>query len=111
MEKLRAAGVRLEEDCAPSGPRPLEGKTLVITGSFSGYSREGLKSLLQDLDAKVASSVSRRTDCLLAGASHGKKLERARTRFSSRQPWKRKTQRHQKYIQKELDPPFGGEHA
>jgi DNA ligase (NAD+) len=78
LEKLRAAGVRLEEERAQGGPRPLEGKTLVITGSFAGYSREGLKSLLQDLGAKVASSVSKRTDYLLTGANPGTKLERAR---------------------------------
>ena len=79
MEKLRAAGVQLEEEGAPpSGPRPLEGKTMVITGSFAGYSREGLKTLLQDLGAKVASSVSSKTDYVLAGTSPGTKLERAR---------------------------------
>ena len=79
LEKLRAAGVRLEEErAAQGGPRPLEGKTLVITGSFAGYSREGLKSFLQDLGAKVVSSVSKRTDYLLAGANPGTKLERAR---------------------------------
>jgi DNA ligase (NAD+) len=77
IEKLRAAGVRLEEEAGPAGPRPLEGKTLVLTGGFEGYTREGLKSLLESLGAKVASSVSKKTDYVIAGADPGTKLARA----------------------------------
>src|SRR6185295_9149795 len=60
--KLKKGGVRIEEKPGQEGPRPFAGKTFVITGSFEEWSREELKRLLEDLGARVASSVSRRTD-------------------------------------------------
>lgn len=77
IEKLRAAGVRLEDVAVETGPQPLIGKTFVLTGSFVGYSRQGLKTLLEQMGAKVASSVSKSTDYVVAGADPGTKLAKA----------------------------------
>ncbi|EXJ13231.1 NAD-dependent DNA ligase LigA [Imhoffiella purpurea] len=78
--RLLAAGVRWDSgsetrDQAPA--QPLEGKTIVITGSLS-QPRDAIKSRLQQLGAKVTSSVSRQTDYLLAGEDAGSKLDKAR---------------------------------
>jgi DNA ligase (NAD+) len=77
IEKFRLAGVRLEDHAEYAGPKPLAGKTIVLTGTFQNYSREQLKSLLTSLGAKVASSVSNKTDYVIAGADPGTKLDKA----------------------------------
>jgi DNA ligase (NAD+) len=59
------------------GDGPLKGQTWVITGSFADFSRNELKGLLQSLGAKVAGSVSKKTDCLAAGQDAGSKLSKA----------------------------------
>lgn len=77
LDKLRRVGVRLEDEASPAGPQPFAGKTFVLTGSFDGYSRNDLKALLEQLGAKVASSVSKTTDYVVAGADPGSKLDKA----------------------------------
>jgi DNA ligase (NAD+) len=77
IEKLRMAGVRLKDQARYAGPKPLAGKTIVLTGAFQKYSREQLKSLLTDLGAKVASSVSNKTDYVIVGADPGTKADKA----------------------------------
>lgn len=78
IEKLRAAGVRLRDETTPIQATPLAGKTFVLTGAFTGYSREALKERLERLGAKVGSSVSKKTDYVVAGRDPGSKLDRAR---------------------------------
>ncbi len=56
---------------------PLEGKTVVLTGSLSGMTREQAGEKLERLGAKVAGSVSKKTDFLVAGEAAGSKLEKA----------------------------------
>jgi DNA ligase (NAD+) len=78
IDKLRRCGVRLQDEPRAEGPKPLGGKSFVITGTFAAYSREQLKELLQDLGGKVGSSISKKTDYVLAGSDPGSKLDKAR---------------------------------
>jgi DNA ligase (NAD+) len=76
VDKWAAAGVRMADE-RPAGPGPLTGKTLVITGTLSGWSRDQLTARLQELGAKVTGSVSKKTDYLIAGENAGSKLAKA----------------------------------
>ena len=77
VEKWRAAGVRLAEARADSGPRPLEGLSVVVTGSLEGFSRDGAVEAVQRLGGKVTSSVSKKTDFVVVGESPGSKYDKA----------------------------------
>ena len=79
VEQLRACGVAWQEgEPAAITPKPLSGKTFVITGTLPTLSRDQAKDLLEAAGAKVAGSVSKKTDFLLAGADAGSKLDKAR---------------------------------
>ncbi len=57
--------------------KPLQGKTYVLTGALENYSRDQAKLALENLGAKVASSVSKKTTAVIAGRDAGSKLEKA----------------------------------
>ena len=76
VEKLRRAGVRLEEQRQPRGG-PLLGKTFVITGTLEKFSREEAKARIEALGGKVTNSLSSKTDYLVVGESPGTKLDKA----------------------------------
>ena len=82
VEQLRACGVTWEEsevgEPAAVTPKPLTGKTFVITGTLPTLSRDQAKDMLEAAGAKVAGSVSKKTDYLLAGSDAGSKLDKAR---------------------------------
>ena len=56
---------------------PFAGKTVVLTGSLSQMSRDDAKARLVELGAKVAGSVSKKTDLVIAGEAAGSKLAKA----------------------------------
>ncbi|MCM2252319.1 MAG: NAD-dependent DNA ligase LigA, partial [Ramlibacter sp.] len=78
VEQLRACGVAWEEGEPARAPRPLAGKTIVLTGTLPTLSRDEAKDLLEAAGAKVAGSVSRKTDYVIAGEEAGSKLDKAR---------------------------------
>ncbi len=80
VEKLRRAGVNFGERFseAEAAPAPLIGRRVVLTGSLEAMTREEAAEALRELGAKVTSSVSAKTDFVVAGASPGSKLARAR---------------------------------
>lgn len=79
VEQLRACGVHWEEgEPAARAPRPLAGMTFVITGTLPTLSRDEAKEKLEEAGAKVAGSVSKKTDYVVAGAEAGSKLDKAR---------------------------------
>jgi DNA ligase (NAD+) len=84
IAQLQAAGVQwLEFDPQiaqkSTAKLPLTGKVFVVTGSLSSLTRDELKAQLQTLGAKVASSISKKTDYLVAGEKAGSKLAKANT--------------------------------
>jgi DNA ligase (NAD+) len=77
VEELRAAGLQFKGKKKERGTR-LAGKTFVLTGTLANYTRDEAKKLIEDAGGKVAGSVSKKTDYVVAGADAGSKLERAR---------------------------------
>ena len=70
----------MSED-APSTPasNALNGKTFVVTGTLSKFTRDQIHELIRQHGGKTASSVSSKTDFLVAGAKAGSKLEKAKS--------------------------------
>lgn len=78
IDALIAAGVNWPAIEAPSADKqPLKGQTWVLTGTLNQLNRNDAKAQLQVLGAKVAGSVSKNTDCLVAGEAAGSKLAKA----------------------------------
>ncbi|MCC6163456.1 MAG: NAD-dependent DNA ligase LigA [Acidobacteria bacterium] len=78
VARLEAAGVNMGEPLPPDrGPKPLEGRTIVLTGGLSAMTREDATAQLTALGAKVAGSVSKKTSLVIAGTDAGSKLAKA----------------------------------
>jgi DNA ligase (NAD+) len=79
IERLRASGLRLEEEGpAPSEVEgPLKGKTFVLTGTLPDLTREDATERIEAAGGKVTNSVSKKTDYVVAGADPGSKLAKA----------------------------------
>jgi len=73
IAKLEKSGVNLRE-ARKVGPRPLAGKTFVLTGTLKDFSREEAGRRILDLGGRVSSSVSQKTDAVIAGEAPGSKL-------------------------------------
>jgi DNA ligase (NAD+) len=78
IDRLRAAGVEMSEDGTVDGPRPLDGKAVVLTGSLRRLTRDQAKDLVIRLGGRVTGSVSRKTDYVVVGEEPGSKAEDAR---------------------------------
>ncbi|HEY5051876.1 MAG TPA: NAD-dependent DNA ligase LigA [Solirubrobacterales bacterium] len=79
IEKLRAKGLRLEQAASErrAAGGPLEGKTFVLTGTLPNLTREEAGAAVKAAGGKVVSSVSKKTDYVVAGESPGSKLAKA----------------------------------
>ncbi|MBZ9598253.1 NAD-dependent DNA ligase LigA [Streptomyces erythrochromogenes] len=79
LRKWREAGVRMEEEgsAEQEGPRPLEGLTVVVTGTLQNHTRDGAKEALQSRGAKVTGSVSKKTSFVVVGDNPGSKYDKA----------------------------------
>jgi DNA ligase (NAD+) len=78
IQKLRTAGLQWPEaHTAWEAPKPLQGKTYVLTGTLRSMSREAAKQRLQALGAKATSGVSKQTTGVIVGDNPGSKLDKA----------------------------------
>ncbi|MFF2203678.1 NAD-dependent DNA ligase LigA [Streptomyces sp. NPDC058145] len=79
VRKWKAAGVPLEDESSgeDEGPRPLEGLTVVVTGTLENFTRDGAKEALQSRGAKVTGSVSKKTSFVVVGDNPGSKYDKA----------------------------------
>jgi DNA ligase (NAD+) len=77
IDKWRAAGVRMADERDTSIERTLEGLSIVVTGSLTGFSRDDAKEAIVARGGKAASSVSKKTAFVVAGDSPGSKYDKA----------------------------------
>mgnify|MGYP005757245321 FL=1 len=77
IDKLKTAGVNMEAIKEQNTDNRFEGKTFVLTGSLEHYSREQASEIIEKFGGKTSSSVSKKTDYVLAGEDAGSKLRKA----------------------------------
>jgi len=77
IDKWRAAGVRMADERDSSVERTLEGLSIVVTGSLTGFSRDDAKEAIVARGGKAASSVSKKTAYVVAGDAPGSKFDKA----------------------------------
>lgn len=77
VDRLGRAGLAFKGQKKERGTK-LAGKTFVLTGTLAKYSRDEAKKMIEDAGGKVAGSVSKKTDYVIAGSDAGSKLEKAK---------------------------------
>ena len=80
MMQFADTGVKLTEPKIerPDGDHPIAGKAIVVTGTLKHYKRDEIKKLIQSLGGRASSSISKKTDFLVAGEKAGSKLDKAK---------------------------------
>lgn len=77
VKNLRDAGLKFTGKKKERGAK-LAGKTFVLTGTLARFTRDEAKKMIEDAGGRVASSVSKKTDYVIAGADAGSKLDKAK---------------------------------
>ena len=77
INKLKLAGVNMESLEEENTDNRFEGKTFVLTGALSKYSRDEARDIIEKLGGKTSGSVSKKTSYVLAGEDAGSKLTKA----------------------------------
>lgn len=77
VRKWAEAGVRMAEEAGDEGPRPLEGLTVVVTGTLASFSRDQAAEAVQSRGGKVSGSVSKKTSFVVVGDNPGSKADKA----------------------------------
>ncbi len=77
LDRLKTAGVNFTRGVEQAGERPFDGKTFVLTGALEKYTRKEAQNIIENLGGKVSSSVSKKTDYVLAGTEAGSKMDKA----------------------------------
>ncbi len=78
IDKLKRAGVRMSDEVAEEERElPLSGKSFVLTGALSRYTRDEVTALIERLGGRVTGSVSKKTDYVIVGSEPGSKYEKA----------------------------------
>lgn len=77
IDELLAAGIHWQKEASSVDPDALKGQSWVLTGTLSALTRDEAKAKLQSLGAKVSGSVSKQTNCVVAGDAAGSKLTKA----------------------------------
>lgn len=78
LRRLKEAGLDPKAEPKKAGPKPLEGKTFVLTGTLQKFERDAAKEKIEQQGGKVSAAVSNKTDYLVVGESPGSKLSKAR---------------------------------
>jgi DNA ligase (NAD+) len=71
VDRLRAAGLRMEIDGSHTVSNVLQGKSFVVSGVFTGYTRDGIKETIESYGGRVVGSVSAKVDFVVAGEGMG----------------------------------------
>ncbi len=79
IDRLKQAGVNTKSDNAENKDNRFSGKTFVLTGTLTQFTREQASKIIEDFGGKTASSVSKKTSYVLFGEKAGSKLEKARS--------------------------------
>lgn len=77
LEKLKEGGVKFPAEKTEERETPLSGKTFVLTGGLDSFTRAEARKVIEDMGGRVASSVSNKTDFVIAGKDPGSKYDKA----------------------------------
>ena len=78
VERLKEAGLRVEEGEAPAGSQAFQSMQFVLTGTLASMTRDEAKAAIEGRGGRVTSSVSKKTSMVVAGEEAGSKLDKAK---------------------------------